>query len=83
MTKEEAIEKAKELYSGYTLESVEDDGDFWIFSFTNQNGIVPPGLPALCIRKDTGEIFSRIYIPSADKIILSPYSSNKKNHPAN
>lgn len=83
MTKEEAIEKAKELYSRYTLESVEDDGDFWIFSFTNQNGIVPPGLPVLCIRKDTGEIFSRIYIPSADRIVLSPYSPSMENHPGN
>ena len=83
MTKEEAIEKAKELYSGYPLESVEDDKEFWIFSFMDHDGVVPPGLPDLCIRKDTGEVFSRIYIPSADRIILSPYSSSKKNHPAN
>ena len=83
MTKSEAIWKAKELYSGYTLESVEDDGEFWTFSFTDQNGLVPPGLPDLCIRKDTGEVFSRIYIPSADRIILSPYSPSTENHPAN
>lgn len=82
MTKEEATEKAKELYNGYTLESVEDNGEFWIFSFRREDGIILPGLPDLCIRKDTGEIFSRMYIPSADRIILSPYSSSKENHPA-
>ena len=83
MTKSEAIWKAKELYSGYTLESVKDDSEFWIFSFTREDSIVPPGLPDLCIRKDAGEIFSRIYIPSADRIILSPYNPSTENHPAN
>ena len=83
MTREEAIEKAEELYSGYILESVEDDSEFWIFSFRREDGIVLPGLPDICIRKDTGEIFSRIYIPSTDRIILSPYSSSTENHPAN
>ena len=73
MTKAEATEKAKKLNSEYILDTVEDDVDFWAFSVTNQNGLVPPGLPELCIKKDTGELFNRIYVPSLDKTVLSPY----------